>query len=115
MTFDCRFNAASGIILSGSSRSGKSRYITEIIQNQKLYCKKPFDGIFCAYRSYQPEYQDWADYGKITVFYKGFPSEEYLRKIGVLNPARHWLFICEDMDDEKEVFPLLVKFYTTYW
>ena len=112
--FDPRFNPASGVVLSGSSRSGKSRFITSIIKDQEAYCKKPFFGIFCAYRSFQPEYQEWGDYAKIVVFYKGFPSEEYLRKTGVFNPAKHWLFICEDLDDDRTVFPLLVKLYTTY-
>lgn len=116
MSFDCRFNGSSSIVLSGASGTGKTELLSKMIKNQQKFFKETFDNIFCVYRVYQPAYRDWAEYCPVATFYRnGMPDEKLLDGYAVLDRERHSLLICDDMDDDPAVFPLLVKMFTTLW
>lgn len=115
--FDPRFLPRSSIVFSGSSNTGKTELLTSMIKNQEGYFQKKFDRIFCAHRVFQKAYESWSYYCPEVTFYRveedEIPDESVLT--GVLDPSSHSLFVCDDLDDVPAIFPLLAKFFTTYW
>ena len=78
--FDTRFQAPFSLIISGSSGSGKSYYIKEMIKNNKIHPMPCY--IEWRYAEIAPEYTDLTTNIK---YVKGIPTSlDYLKKNSLL-------------------------------
>lgn len=110
LTMSIPFQDNSNIIISGCSGSGKTHFLSRLIQFRKnLFITEPTLIIFI-YKHWQDIYSDLEKASENIVFMESLPSEEELRTMIEGNP--HSLFVCDDMLTEIGNNPFISEVFT---
>lgn len=92
------FQDNSNMIISGCSGSGKTVFVSRLIEHHKEMFQTPPELIIYVYKHWQPLYSDLEKQFSNVVFLSDMPSEHSLKQM--VKDRSHSLLICDDMMSE---------------
>ena len=113
--YDGRLPEVFRMVISGSSSTGKSHYIEELLQNHHGLLHKDFDKIIYL-RGVETEKDKKLikNFGDKIEIIDGIPKEETLTTLCDNNGKENYVLVIEDLDDEVSKSALISKFFTAY-
>lgn len=103
------------MVVSGSSSTGKSQYIHDLLENKYGILRSDFDKIVYL-RGVQTEKDTElrVKFGSKLIIFDGIPEEEILLNVCENKKEIRQVLVIEDLDDEVSKSPVISKFFTAY-
>jgi hypothetical protein len=113
--YDGRLPKIFRMVISGSSSTGKSHFIGELLENQNGILHEDMDKIIYL-RGVETEKEQRLkkEFGSRIIFYDGIPPEEILLKECEAKGNENHVLVIEDLDDEVSKSAVISKFFTAY-
>jgi len=113
--YDGRLPPVFRMIVSGSSSTGKSHFICELLENENGILHSNFDRV--VYLRGVPtssEARLKQKFGSNLIVFDGIPSEDVLLPLCRPKDGANIILVLEDLDEQACQSPLISKFYTAY-
>ncbi len=90
---EIKFKVSTSMIVSGASKTGKTHWLFNLLQQVPYLFEVPFDRVLYAYSIWQPTFDRILETCKNIEFHKDLPDEEALNKFIHAKEYKHILII----------------------
>lgn len=113
--YDGRFPPLFRMIVSGSSSTGKSHFICQLLENENGVLHSDFDQVvYLRGVPTESEIRLRKKFGRNLIVFDGIPSEDVLLPLCKGGEKKKVVLVLEDLDEEACQSPLISKFFTAY-
>lgn len=103
------------MVVSGSSSTGKSHYVQDLLENKNGILHANLDKIvYLRGVETEKDKKMRAKFGSKIKVFEGIPSEEILLKACENKEKKNQVLVLEDLDDEVSKSPVIAKFFSAY-
>ena len=85
------------ILLSGSTGTGKTHIVYNLIKNKHFVCEKPYKKIFYFFSEWQNKFSDMENENLVDGFFQGMPDMTTLKKIISPGKKEETLVVFDDL------------------
>ena len=109
MVVDARLEHPFRMVVSGVSRSGKTNWVGQLLENKQEMIKPAVRRVIYFYQMWQPKFNFYKQNGFVDDFVKGVPDEKMFERKAKYGST---LFIIDDAMSEKHIDKKMDKIFT---